>query len=123
MLRILLVDDHAVLRRGVESLITRASLGTICGEAADGEEAVSLAKTLKPDLIVMDISMPRLSGLDATRRIREFDPHVKIIILTMHDCSQLGPTPKDVGADGVVEKTSAEEKLARVIAEVTAGPN
>ena len=87
MLRILLVDDHAVLRRGVEALITRASLGTVCGEAADGEEAIGLAKELKPDLIIMDISMPKLSGLDATRRIREFDRRVKIVILTMHDHS------------------------------------
>ena len=123
MLRILLVDDHAVLRRGVEALITRASLGTVCGEAADGEEAIGLAKELKPDLIIMDISMPKLSGLDATRRIREFDRRVKIVILTMHDSSQLGPTLKEVGANGVVEKTAAEEKLAKMIKDLTAGPN
>jgi DNA-binding NarL/FixJ family response regulator len=122
VLRILLVDDHAVLRRGVEAIISRNSLGTVCGEASDGEEAVRLAKKLKPDVIVMDVGMPKLSGIDATRQIRSFDPGVKIIMLTMHDVSQLGGILAAGGADRVIEKISAEEQLAGAIRELTNRP-
>ena len=89
MPRILLVDDHAVVRRGVASIIERNGIGTVCGEAENGEEAIRKAKELKPDIVLMDISMPKMGGIEATKQIRRFAPHLKIIILTMHDSRQV----------------------------------
>lgn len=113
--RILIVDDHAFLRRGVESFIVDNRLGTVCGEAADGEEAVRKTTELQPDLIIMDVSMPKLGGIDATRQIRKFAPTIKIIILTMHQSSQMALIAKQAGANCLVEKTEVSEKLACAI--------
>lgn len=117
-MRILLVDDHALLRRGVASMIAQNKLGTVCGEAADGEEAVRKTEELKPDLVIMDVSMPKVGGIDATRQIRKFAPALKIIILTMHDSEQMALIAKQAGANRVVEKSEVEEQLTRAIREL-----
>lgn len=101
--RILIVDDHELLRRGVQGLIAQSGLGTVCGEAADGQEAVRKTEELKPDLIIMDVSMPKLSGIEATKQIRSFNPTVKIIILTIHQSSQMAGIAAKAGANGYVE--------------------
>lgn len=115
------MDDHAFLRRGVESIITRNSLGTVCGEAADGEEAIRKVRELKPDLVIMDISMPKMSGIEATKQIRKFSSDVKIIILTMHDSIQMEEIAKEAGANRVIEKSAAEEQLVCAVNELSRG--
>lgn len=117
--RILIVDDHEFVRRGVESIIVGNRLGTVCGEAEDGKEAVRKARELEPDLIIMDVSMPRLSGIEATKQIRMFDPKIKIIILTMHQSSLMIRMTVEAGANGFVEKTAVSEELARAIRELS----
>lgn len=119
MPRILLVDDHAVVRRGVASIIERNGIGTVCGEAENGEEAIRKAKELKPDIVLMDISMPKMGGIEATKQIRRFAPHLKIIILTMHDSRQVAEIAKEAGADRVIDKSQAEEQLVRAVKELS----
>jgi len=116
--RILIVDDHELLRRGVQGIIAQNGLGTVCGEAADGDEAVRKAQELQPDLIIMDVSMPKMGGIDATRAIRKFAPTLKIIILTMHQSSQMALIAKQAGANSFVEKTAVAEQLSRAIQEL-----
>jgi DNA-binding NarL/FixJ family response regulator len=80
-MRLLLVDDHEVVRRGVRSLLSEQTGWEICGEAVDGQDALDKARELKPDLIVMDVSMPRLNGLEATRQLRDVLPQCEVLIL------------------------------------------
>src|SRR5258705_10586712 len=89
MLRILLADDHDVVRRGLRDQLASHEGWDVCGEAKDGREAVKLALELKPDVVVLDLSMPELNGLEATRQIRRDLPRTEILIFTMHDTEQL----------------------------------
>lgn len=84
-MRVLVVDDHEVVRRGVRSLIQNYSKYDVCGEAVDGQDAVEKARELNPDVIVMDVSMPRLNGLEATHLIRATLPGSEVLILSQHD--------------------------------------
>src|SRR5579859_7347453 len=102
---ILIVDDHAAVRAGIKTLISSRKGWFICGEAADGEQAVSRALELKPSAIVMDISMPRMDGLEATRRIREKLPSVEVLILSQHDSEQVVFEAQKAGARGFVVKS------------------
>ena len=113
--RILVVDDHDVFRRGLKSLLSESSLGDVCGEAENGEQAIEKVKALKPDLVVLDISMPVMNGLEAARRIRQMAPSTKILILTMHDSSQMLDTAKKAGADDLVVKSEASAKLVGAV--------
>jgi len=116
--RILIVDDHEMLRRGVESIIKRNSLGGVCGEAQNGEEAIRKVQELQPDLVILDVSMPVMSGLEAAREIRRIAPATKIVILTMHNSTQIVDAVRDAGADALVVKTEAASNLAEVIKEL-----
>ena len=101
-MRVLIVDDHEVVRKGVRSLLlTRPDLD-VCGEAIDGRDAVEKAAQLKPDVIVMDVSMPRLNGLEATRLIRGYVPKAEILILSQHDSPELVRQAFTAGARGYV---------------------
>ena len=113
--RILIVDDHEMLRRGVESIIKRNLLGEICGEAENGEEAIKKVHELKPDLVILDVSMPVMTGLEAAREIRRIATATKIIILTMHNSSQVADAVREAGADALVVKTEAASNLAEAI--------
>ena len=84
-LRILIADDHDVTRRGVRALFENHPGWEVCGEAADGREAIACAAQLKPDLVLLDIAMPNLNGIEATRQILRAAPETRVLILTMHD--------------------------------------
>jgi DNA-binding NarL/FixJ family response regulator len=109
--RILVADDHSVVRRGVRALLESESGWNVCGEAATGAEAILKAKRLKPDIIVMDISMPEVSGLEATRQIHEELPDTPVLILSMHDSDQLVRDALSAGARGYVLKSDLDRNL------------
>lgn len=114
-LRILVADDHEVARRGVRALLESHPGWEVCGEAADGREAVNLASRLKPDLILLDIGMPSLNGLDATRQILAADPDVRVLILTMHDSEQVVREVLAAGALGFLLKSDAGRDLLAAV--------
>src|SRR5579863_3117986 len=114
--RILLVDDHQVVRRGVAGLIgdTRPDW-EVCGQVSNGREAVAAAATLKPDLIVMDISMPDMDGLEATRAILKENAGIEILILSMHESEQMVHDVLRAGARGYILKRDAGKDLIAAI--------
>ena len=114
-LRILLADDHVMFRDGIRPLINREEGMEVVGEAEDGLETVRLAKELKPDIIIMDISMPQLNGVEATWKIREVNPEIKVIILSMHSDRQFVIESLKAGAKAYLLKDSPFEELQRVI--------
>jgi DNA-binding NarL/FixJ family response regulator len=109
--RILLADDHEIVRRGLRSILGTRPDWEICGEAADGREAVDEAKRLLPDLVIMDIGMPVLNGLGATRQIIRELPGTEVLILTMHQSEQIVWEVLDAGARGFVLKSDAGSDL------------
>ena len=109
--RILIADDHEVVRRGVRSLLTSRKEWNVCGEAVDGRDAVKKAKELKPDVVVLDISMPHLNGFEAARLIHEEVPQSKILILSQHNVSEMLQTALDAGARGYVSKSDVSRDL------------
>jgi DNA-binding NarL/FixJ family response regulator len=114
-LRILIVDDHAVVRRGVRSLLESQPGWEVSGEATTGREAVDLAKRLQPDVVVMDLSLPELNGLDATRQILKESPRSEILVLTMHHSEELARDVLQAGARGYVLKSDADENLIAAV--------
>jgi DNA-binding NarL/FixJ family response regulator len=115
MVRILLADDHEVLRRGVRQIIEEHPGWTVCGEAANGREAVELAVREKPDVAVLDLSMPELNGLEATRQIRKALPQTEILIFTMHENEQLVREVLAAGARGYLLKNDAALHIVAAI--------
>lgn len=120
-IRVLLVDDHAILREGVHALLAREADITVVGEAGDGQEALEQVPRLRPDVVIMDIVMPRMNGLEATRIIREKYPHVRVLILSMYDDHEYVVQIIQAGASGYVLKRVVTEDLVRAIHEVHAG--
>jgi len=114
-LRILIADDHELMRRGVRSLLEAEAGWTVVGEAADGQELVEKTEKLRPDVVVLDISMPRLNGLEAAHRIKKILPEVKILILSMHDSEQLARSVLDAGARGYIAKSDTARDLVIAI--------
>jgi DNA-binding NarL/FixJ family response regulator len=114
-LRILVVDDHAVVRRGVRSLLESRESWEVCGEATTGREAVEQNRQLRPDVIVMDLSLPELNGLDATRQILKDTPGTQVLVLTMHQSEQLARDVLQAGARGYVLKADADESLIAAV--------
>lgn len=115
MSRILVVDDHAVIRRGVQGILRACPEWELCGEAENGQEAIKLAELLKPEIIIMDVSMPVLNGLEATRIIHGFLPNTRILLLTLHSSTELVRTAFRAGARGYVLKSDAEHELVRAL--------
>jgi len=99
-LRILLADDHEMLRRGVRAILVEQPGWEICGEATDGHQAVELAQKLRPDVIVMDLAMPELNGLEATRQIRRVMPKAEVLVLTFDESEALVREVLAAGARG-----------------------
>ena len=119
--RIVLVDDHQIVRVGLKSLLERETGFQVVGEAGDGREALTVVKELAPDVVIMDIAMPGLNGIDATIRVRADHPQVKIIILSMHlERAYIVETLK-AGASGYLLKERAVDELVHAIRAVTAG--
>jgi PAS domain S-box-containing protein len=118
-MRVLVVDDHEVVRRGVSSLIQSQPKYEVCGEAIDGQDAVDKARELKPDLIVMDVSMPRLNGLEATQQIRTALPKTEILILSQHDSPEMMRQAFKAGARGYVVKAAIGRDLIAALDSVS----
>jgi two-component system, NarL family, nitrate/nitrite response regulator NarL len=120
MNRVLVVDDHAVLRRGIQSIVRAWPGWEIAGEAGSGEEAIRLNSQLKPDIILMDISMPGIGGLEATKLICQQQPDAKILLLTLHDSIEWVRTAFQAGARGYLLKSDTEAELIRALETVAA---
>jgi DNA-binding NarL/FixJ family response regulator len=114
-LRILVVDDHAVVRRGVRSLLESHPDWEVCGEATNGRDAVEQSRRLRPDVVVMDLSLPELNGLDATRQILKDAPGTEVLVLTMHHSEELARDVLKAGARGYVMKSDADENLITAV--------
>ena len=114
-MRILVADDHEVIRRGIRALLASERDCEVCGEAVDGQDAVDKAHKLRPDLIIMDVSMPNLNGLEATRVIRRSLPSTQILILTQHDSQEMMRQAFNAGARGFVVKSSVAHDLLNAV--------
>ncbi|HJY86214.1 MAG TPA: response regulator transcription factor [Candidatus Acidoferrales bacterium] len=114
-LRILVADDHEVVRRGLRAILEGQPGFDVVGEVGDGWEAVEKTRQLKPDVVIMDISMPNLNGLDATRRIRKEMPEATVLVLTMHDSEQVVREVLDAGARGYLLKSDAGRDLVAAL--------
>lgn len=120
-IKVLIVDDHAVLRAGLTALLDAEVDLEVIGEASNGEDAIELARTLRPDVLIMDLSMPGLGGLEATRRISALELGVKILVLTAHAEEEYLFPVLDAGGSGYVTKTRADDDLINAIREVARG--
>jgi DNA-binding NarL/FixJ family response regulator len=114
-MRVLIADDHEMVRHGIRALIEHRPGWQICAEATNGQEAVDLAVSLQPDLIVLDLSMPVMNGLQAAKKIRELAPVTKIIVLSMHDSPHARREAEKAGAHAYVSKTAAATELSAAI--------
>ena len=115
-MRILIVDDHELVRRGIRSLLSAEPAFTVCGEAVDGKDAVEKAAALRPDLVVMDISMPNMNGLEATREIKRLIPQTEVVIMSQHETSEMFRQAVNAGASAYVSKSSISTDLMEAIA-------
>lgn len=120
-IRVLLADDHAVVRQGIRRFLEEADDIEVVAEAGDGREAVRLVEEHQPDVAVLDIRMPEVTGVEATRRIRERFPHVRVLILTAYDDDPYVFALLQAGADGYVLKTASGDELVQAVRTVSQG--
>lgn len=114
-LRILLADDHQMIRAGVRSIIEKEPGWSVCGEACTGRQAVQMVEELKPDIVVMDMTMPELNGLEATRQIKRRSPETEVLIFTGHETEEMIHAVFDAGARSYIVKTEARELLVTAL--------
>jgi DNA-binding NarL/FixJ family response regulator len=114
-LRVLIADDHDVVRKGLRMLIEERPGWTVCAEARSGREAVEQATQLHPDIVVIDVSMPDLNGLEATRLIRKASPKSEVLVITHHDSDEMAAEVIDAGARGYVLKSDSDQDLVHAI--------
>jgi DNA-binding NarL/FixJ family response regulator len=119
--RIVIAEDHTILREGLRALLASEPNLDVVGEAKDGQEAIRVAEKLKPHLILMDLSMPRMNGLDAIREIKKHSPETKILILTVHKTDEYIQAALEAGANGYVLKDSSHTELSLAIRNVLEG--
>jgi DNA-binding NarL/FixJ family response regulator len=117
-IRILIADDHEIFRRGLRSLLETHPEWEVCGEAIDGQEAVERVKELNPDVVVLDITMPRLNGLEAAQLIRKEAPRSKMVILSQHEPSLMREAALNAGASAYVTKSEVSRELMMAIEEM-----
>lgn len=115
MIRILIAEDHDVMRQGIRSLLETQSHCEVCGEARDGREAVEMALSLKPDVAVLDLTMPALNGLEVTRQLRNNLPQTGILIFTIHESDSLVRDVLAAGAHGYILKSDAADSLIAAV--------
>src|SRR5512147_2599541 len=118
---VLVADDHTIVRRGLVSLLSLAEGIQVVGEAENGREALELSLRLRPDVVLMDVSMPQLNGLDATEQLKKRDPGIKVLILSAHDNDEYVMKVVRSGANGYLLKSSTHEELFTAIRTVAAG--
>lgn len=116
-IRVLVADDHEIVRMGVRVLFAGSDQWEICGEAQDGAEAIAKVMELSPDVVILDLTMPVMSGFDTAKQIRRLAPSTRIVFFSMHETPT---TARLVGADAFVSKSSAAQDLPRTIVEVLA---
>jgi DNA-binding NarL/FixJ family response regulator len=119
--QIVLVDDHQLFRKGIKSIITDRNLGDVIGEASDGEEFIELLSHLKPDLVLMDIIMPKMNGMEATYKALQLMPQLKIIVYTMFGEGEYYYRMSAIGVKGFIVKDGRIEELEKAINEVMMG--
>lgn len=119
--KILIVDDHDVVRQGLRSFLAVRPDWEICGEARSGDEAVQAVADLKPDIVILDITMPGISGLEAATRIRALGTAVRILIFTMHESPRIAIDVNDAGAHGFVQKSQASRDLILAVDRLLSG--
>jgi DNA-binding NarL/FixJ family response regulator len=119
--RVLIADDHTLVRRGMRAILEMHPEWEVCGEASNGPEAVRKAKEMLPDVIIMDISMPGPSGLDATREIREALPQTGVLIVSMHDSRELVLASREAGARGYLSKSETDVRLIEALSAIYGG--
>jgi DNA-binding NarL/FixJ family response regulator len=117
-IRVLIVDDHAILRDGIRSLLERQDGICVVGEASHGREALARVDEFEPDIVLMDVAMPVMDGLEATRRIKDAFPEVKVLILTQHDSQEYVAPLLQAGASGYVLKRSGGREVVTAIHQV-----
>ena len=120
-LRVFLADDHAIFRDGLRALLQRHEGIEVIGEAGDGQEAVEGIERTRPDVVVMDIAMPHLNGLEVTRRIRKRFPRTRVLVLSMYEDADFVHQILDAGASGYVLKGSASQELLEALASIRRG--
>ncbi len=120
-IRVFLADDHQLFREGIRSLLGRAPDIEVVGEAGDGQDAVAQVKTLVPDVVLMDISMPGMNGLEAAAQMKESTPSAKVLILTVHESNQYVSQMLQVGAAGYVVKSVSSTELVSAVRAVYQG--
>jgi DNA-binding NarL/FixJ family response regulator len=113
--KILIVDDHEVVRQGIRTILRSRPQWEVCGEAVNGKDAIEKAKALDPDVIIMDITMPEMSGIEATREITKLGLRSAVLVFTMHESKNLSSTVQDAGARGFVLKSHAARDLLDAI--------
>lgn len=122
MVRVLLVDDHTLLRQGLRSVLDEYDDIDIVGEAADGEQAVTLAKSLHPDIVIMDVNMPCIDGIEATRQLKRERPDILVIGLSVDNSKQVEEVMRGAGAVSFLTKDAAIEQLHEIILQVLQAP-
>jgi two-component system, NarL family, response regulator LiaR len=120
-IRVVIADDHTVVRKGIRDLLSDEEDIAVVGEARNGHEAVDLATALQPDVVVMDIAMPELTGVEATRQIRTQAPDVRVLVLTAYDDDPYIYSLLDAGATGYILKTAESREIVRAVRATAAG--
>ena len=120
--RVLIVDDHEIVREGISQLIARSRPEwLICGQASNGEQAIELVQTLTPDVVILDISMPKINGLQVAAKIAAMQLRCRVLMFTMHESERLARDVRAAGAQGLVLKSQAARDLIRAMDHLLAG--
>lgn len=114
-MRLLIADDHPLVRRGLQALLSSHEGWEVCGEAETGSETVQKVKKLRPEILITDISMPEMNGFDVIRQIHAIDPHIGILMLTMHDSEAMLRGAMEAGAHGYVLKSDLDKRLIEAV--------